>query len=238
MPSGGGGQTVVSSGGGPSPEAARIAGEFQIEGIEKGTESAERQLQLAIEELQRQESVAREDIRPFREAGVTALGQLEALAGTQGATAQQAALDAIVRSPATQFRIEEGQRALERSAAAQGILESGQTAKALTEFGQGIATDEIAATQGRLAQLAGFGGTAAGQTAQGALGTGAGVAGIQSNLGQTLANAAIASGNALASSHLLQNQQPAVTTTSGGGGGLGGIGSLLGGLGSLFGGFF
>lgn len=233
---GGGGQTVVQSGGGPTPEAAKIAGEYQLKGIELGTESAEKQLALAIEELKRQEGVARGDIAPYRETGEQALYKLADLAGVNGPDAQRLAQQGVLDDPGTQFQIEQGQKALERSAAATGTLQSVRTGKALTEFGQNISVNAIGNRQAQLAQLAGFGGSAAGQTAANALGVGQNIAGVQSNLGSTLANSAIASGNARASSHLMANQQPATSTTYGGGGsGLGGLGTFLGGVGSLFG---
>jgi len=51
----------------------------------------------------------------------------------------------IVRSsllPPCQFRLAEGQKAIERSAAARGILNSGSTRKALERYGQGMASQE------------------------------------------------------------------------------------------------
>lgn len=69
----GGGGTVVQ---GPSPEAARIAGEFQIQAAEKAAAAAKENTILAIEELRRQTEVGRADVGPQRLAGYGALDQL------------------------------------------------------------------------------------------------------------------------------------------------------------------
>lgn len=53
-------------------------------------------------------------------------------------------------SPGYQFRMEEGQKALERSRAAQGTLSSGATGKALTRYAQGVASDEYGNYMSRL----------------------------------------------------------------------------------------
>lgn len=46
------------------------------------------------------------------------------------------------RDPGYQFRMQEGQKALERSAAARGGLQSGATLRALAQYGQNFATNE------------------------------------------------------------------------------------------------
>jgi hypothetical protein len=59
-------------------------------------------------------------------------------------TAAQAAQD-----PGYQFRLEEGQRALQQSAAAKGMLRTGNTWKDLQRYGQGMATAEYDKVYGR-----------------------------------------------------------------------------------------
>lgn len=77
--------------------------------------------------------------------------------------------------PAFQFRMQEGQKALERSAAAKGGLLSGGTAKAIDQYSQDLASTEYSnsfdryrATQSdrfnRLASLAGYGPQAVAQS--------------------------------------------------------------------------
>ena len=56
----------------------------------------------------------------------------------------------LPESPGFQFRISEGQKALERSAASRGTLLSGGTLKSLERYAQGTAADEYAAQYARL----------------------------------------------------------------------------------------
>jgi hypothetical protein len=77
------------------------------------------------------------ELSPYQQAGVDAL-----------AKAQGAADEKFVFSeddPSYQWRLQEGQKALERSAAARGVLASGGTLKALTRYAQGAASTEYGA---------------------------------------------------------------------------------------------
>lgn len=80
------------------------------------------------------------------------------------------------QDPGFDFRMKQGQKALERSAAARGGLRSGATLKALTQYGQDFASNEYGKAydrfnqnQGnrfnRLSSIAGFGSTANAQNA-------------------------------------------------------------------------
>ena len=109
--------------------------------------------------LQREQWMqGREDIAPWREAGVRALGQFERLAqqgppqfgplqGPRALNAQNyrfrppTAAD-MARDPGYQFRLAQGQQALERSAAARGGLLSGGLARNLADYSQGLASQE------------------------------------------------------------------------------------------------
>lgn len=70
---------------------------------------------------------------------------------------QQNALSRFNTSPDYQFRLSEGQKAIERSAAARGGLFSGSTGKALTQYGGNLASGEFNNYVNRLASLAGVG---------------------------------------------------------------------------------
>ena len=111
---------------------------------------------------------------PYMQAGQRAVTGLETLAGAKAPTAADLEFD-----PGYQFRLSEGQRALERSAAARGGLQGGGTLRALTRYSQGEASQEYANAfdrfmrqqEGRrstLAGLAGYG-AQAGATAAGNL---------------------------------------------------------------------
>jgi hypothetical protein len=66
----------------------------------------------------------------------------------------------ITRTPGYQFRLQQGQQALERSAAARGRALSGQQLQALSGYGQGMAAQEFGDYFNRLAALSGVGQTA------------------------------------------------------------------------------
>lgn len=121
---------------------------------ETQAESADQAIALQREQFQQQ----REDIGPWREAGVRGLGQFERLA-RQGPprvdpfTAPRTldpsrfaftppTAEDLARDPSYQFRLAEGQKALERSAAARGGLLGGGFARALERYAQDVASTE------------------------------------------------------------------------------------------------
>jgi hypothetical protein len=117
----------------------------------------------------------REDIAPWREAGEEALGELTGL--VQPEMERPFAREDFEADPGYQFRLEEGQKALERSAAARGGVLSGRSAKEAVRYGQGLGAQEYGAAFNRfqaertgrfnrLASLAGIGQTATGLQAQ------------------------------------------------------------------------
>lgn len=58
----------------------------------------------------------------------------------------------ITQDPGYQFRLEEGQKAIDRASAASGRFGGGRTAKELMRFGQGLASQEYGAAYGRAGQ--------------------------------------------------------------------------------------
>lgn len=112
-------------------------------------------------------------------------------------------------SPGYQFRLEEGQKAVERGAAARSGLLSGRTGKALERYGQDVATLEYDKILNRLGGVVDVGARAAGAGAGQAIQTGqtqAGVlgqsAGLAFQTGQGLAGAESQVGAARASGYL------------------------------------
>lgn len=117
-------------------------------------ESADAAIALQREQWEQQ----RQDIGPWREAGVRGLAQFERLAG-QGPprfdpfTAPRAldparfaftppTAEDLARDPSYQFRLAEGQKALERGAAARGGLLGGGFARGLERYAQDYASTE------------------------------------------------------------------------------------------------
>lgn len=79
-------------------------------------------------------ATARGDLEPWRKAGTDALGQLQ--------TKIAAGPGEFEESPGYQFRLGEGQKAIERSAAARGGALSGAAVKAGMRYGQDFATKD------------------------------------------------------------------------------------------------
>lgn len=100
--------------------------------------------------------------KPWMDNGAWAIGQGANMLGKSG---PEAAKNAFLQDPGYQFRVDEGQRALERSAAARGGLASGKAIKDTIRFGQGMGSQEFGNSFNRLMSVAGMGQTATGQGA-------------------------------------------------------------------------
>lgn len=103
--------------------------------------------------------------QPFYDSGLAANNKLSNLAGVSGTPDYSG----FYADPGYQFRMDEGNKAVERSAAARGGLLSGATMKAMTRYSQGLASSEYGNYTNRLASLAGVGQTAS--NTMGSLGT-------------------------------------------------------------------
>lgn len=160
------------------------------------------QTQLAMYEQQRA------DAEPWRQAGMTALGQLGTGTAAGGEFNRNFGPADFQADPGYQFRQQQGQQALERSAAARGGLLSGGTLKALTRYGQDVASAEYGNAYNRfnndqttrfnrLSSLAGIGQTASRDVAQMGMSTAGAVAGNQLSAGNSAAAGYMATGNAI-----------------------------------------
>lgn len=157
---------------------ALVAGGSVASGIIQGNaarDAAQKQSDAAnaASNLQHQQfEEQRADQQPWRQAGAQALSQLQD-PGFQ----KSFALSDFQQDPGYQFRMQQGQDALQRSAAARGGLNSGAFSQALTQYGQGFASNEYQNAYNRfnndqtnrfnrLSSLAGLGQTANAQIGQ------------------------------------------------------------------------
>jgi hypothetical protein len=115
-------------------EAARYAGDIQLQAAQISAETQRQATKEALDYLREAEARGREDIAPWREAGVRALERLTGMVETGPGE--------FTESPGYQFRLSQGIKALERGAAARGSQLSGAQLKRLQEYGQGIASQE------------------------------------------------------------------------------------------------
>ncbi len=154
---------------------------------------------------------------------------------SEGPLTSEQITNKISNLPGYQAQLNQGIDAITRNAAGRGYLGSGRLLQELSDYGQNTLSTFYGNELSRLAQLAGGGQQAAGQSAQSANQQGANLANLYSNFGDTSANASLATGNALAQAMLAGNQQYKIIGGQSGGSGLGGLGGLLGGAASLLG---
>lgn len=145
--------------------------------------------------LREQFEYQKEQNKPFQEAGVSALGLLGK---------QDLGMGDFTGDPGYQFRLAEGQKAINNAMSARGMSNSGAALKDLTRFGQDLATSEYAKAYdrniGRLSSLTGLGQNAisnltgaaqnyGGQVSSNVLGVGNAQAAAQLGKAQAQANA-------------------------------------------------
>lgn len=167
----------------------------------------------------------RKDLMPYADAGRDSLAQLIGQMGPDGYFNQTYTGQDIYSDPSYQFRLQQGQDAIQSSAAARGGLLSGATLKALQGYGQDMASQEFGNAYNRfnadqtnqynrLSNIVGLGQNAAAQQ---------GNAGMQT--AQAVANNTMAGANAQAAGQIAAGNRTANT-----------FGSLIG-LGNMAAGF-
>jgi len=110
-------------------QAAKEAAAIQSESTDES---------LALQEKMYEEGVQRQI--PWQEAGTQALQRLQEGLQTGGEFAKK--FGGVIDDPSYEFRLKQGQRALDASAAARGNLFTGGQQQAVQEFGQGLASTE------------------------------------------------------------------------------------------------
>ncbi|MEO9347978.1 DNA transfer protein p32 [Acinetobacter radioresistens] len=148
----------------------------------------------------------RQDLSPYTQAGADALKQLMGGMGQDGQFMQSYTGQDLYNDPSYQFRIQQGQNAIQSGAAAQGGLLSGATQKALMNYGQEAASQEFQNAYNRfnadqtnqynrLANLVGVGQNAAAQTGNAGMQTAQAIANNTMSGANAQAAGAIAAGN-------------------------------------------
>ena len=178
----------------------------QAAGLESNASQYATNAQLAMYGQQQQ------NIQPFIQAGQQALPQLQSMAANpaQFSFTQQDFQNNM--DPAYQFDLQQGQQAIQRSAAATGQLMSGGTLKDLTNYAQGMASNEYQNSYNRafntfsynqnnafnrLASLTGMGQVGTGQAAQAGQSAASNIGGIATGTANSLSNLYTGSANAI-----------------------------------------
>jgi hypothetical protein len=213
------------------PLAAAVAGAAVIGGVTSiisGNKAAKAQTHAAdqqVAEFRRQYDTSRADLAPWRETGASALSKLAGMygvgsgttstAGAAGSAAGDPAYGGFFTSPGYQFRLDQGNQAVQRSAAARGQLGSGATMKAIDRYSQGLASSEYQNFSDRLAQIAGFGQNATNATVAAGESATAGIAGAYGRAGDARASSYANTGSAI--NGTINNALSAYLYTQGGG---------------------
>ena len=151
----------------------------------------------------------RSDLNPYRTAGSDALAQLMGGMGQDGQFMKTYSGQDIYDDPSYQFRVNQGNNAIQGSAAAQGGLLSGATLKALQNYGQESASQEYQNAYNRfnadqtnqynrLSNLVGIGQNAAAQTGNAGTQTAQAIANNTMQGANSQAAGTIAAGNSVA----------------------------------------
>jgi len=223
-------------------EAATQAAAVQQQGLD---------FQKGVFNTQKQNyDTAAGNLDPFIKTGTGATNLLSSFYGLNGSNSAlgDSALAAFANSPDYKFAMKEGIGALDNSAASKGGLLSGNQLRAVTEYGSGLATQNLTNYLSRLSGMAGQGIQAGGTLGQLGTNLGTGVSGQVGQSANNIANSTMAAGTADASGILgtvkginsglnslsLYNQ---MSKSSYGGGGFlptGGTGLSLTGTGGLY----
>lgn len=206
-------------------KGAKDASRAQLAATDKGVKEMRRQFDIAradeLENIKTSKKYLerqRRDTAQWRAGGQQAVNQLRILLGLKGEQrdeyGQLVAPFEFEADPGYQFRMDEGQKAIERAAAARGNLLSGKTLKAVGRYGQDYASNEYDRAFGRdmatksqrfnqLAGLAGYGPMSTGQAPQGrnpglSLAQGNNLAQMYLGGGNARAAGIVGGGNALA----------------------------------------
>lgn len=136
----------------------------------------------------------RADFAPFRGMGTNAVNMIGRMYGPNGP--QQGWQD-FLNSPDYQFRLGEGTRALENSAAAKGGLLGGNFARDITQFGQGLASNEFSNYYSRLFGQAQLGAGSTANAANNASAMSGQIGQGYGNIGQANASGMVGAANSL-----------------------------------------
>ena len=178
--------------------ATLIGGSMQASATRSAAGAAagaqERAAELGIEEQRRQFDEIRRLLQPYVEAGTPALEAQQAMLGFGPAGAEQAQIDAVLRSPMFQERVRQGEEALLSQASATGGLRGGNIQAALAQFRPALLAEELETRYGRLGGMVGLGQRSAVGVGESGMQMGRDVSGLLATQGAARAGAALAGG--------------------------------------------
>lgn len=123
-----------------------ISGRRSSKAAERAADTQSQSAIYAADLAQDRYEQTREDLTPWRETGEKALYTLRDLlgldSGGDGPLLKDFSLEDFEKEPGYEFRLGEGEKAINRNAAGRGNYDSGATMKALLRFNQDYASNE------------------------------------------------------------------------------------------------
>lgn len=147
-----------------------------------------------IDEQRRQFDAIQKLLSPYVSAGAGALTGQQDLTGLNGAAPQQAAIDALSKSPQFTALQQQGENSILANASATGGLRGGNTQAALAQFSPQLLAQVIEQQYGRLGGLVSVGQNAAAGTGNAGMSTGNNITQLLQQQGAAQAGGALAGG--------------------------------------------
>jgi len=138
-----------------------------------------------------------EGLRPYVEAGETALTAQQALIGLGGAEAQQAAITRLETSPQFTETVRMGEEAILQRGAATGGLRGGNVQAALAQYRPQILSQMIESQYAKLGGLTNIGQASAAQTGAAGMGAATNIANLYGQQGAAIAGQSLATAQAV-----------------------------------------
>lgn len=149
-----------------------------------------------IAETRRQFEAVRALLKPYVEAGTSALSGQEDLLGLNGPAGQQTAITGIEKSPLFGSLVKQGENALLQNASATGGLRGGNLQTSLAKFRPELLSKLIEQQFSKLGGLTSIGQNAAAGVGNAGMSTGANISRLLGEVGSAGAGAALAGGQA------------------------------------------
>lgn len=154
--------------------------------------------EMSTEEQRRQFDKVQELMKPYVDAGNSALTGQTDLLGLNGADKQASAIQGLKMSPEYEALLQQGEESLLQNASATGGLRGGNTQAALSQFRPQLLAQLIESRFGKLGSITGLGQASAAGTAAAAQNTGNNISQLLTQAGQAKAGNYLAQGQAIA----------------------------------------
>lgn len=160
----------------------------------KAAKSQNQATQGGIEEQRYQFDKIQELLKPYVDAGSSAIGGQMDLSGLSGPEKERAMIDQIQQSPTFNALVKQGETGILQNASATGGLRGGNTQSALAEFRPSVLSSLIQQRFNQFSGIAGLGQASAAGQAAAAQNTGNNITGLLQTQGEIGAARALAQG--------------------------------------------